>query len=75
MLDHDESAVVRESRNEIRVHDFSLGDGAHFIEWFAAGIAIKRADIDAFVKTFVDSSDWRFDGIAHKAILSALPRR
>ena len=75
MFDHNVFAVIRIAGHEIRVHDFAICNGAHFIERFAAGVAMQAADIDPFVKSGVNEPDCGLDRITHKTILAAFPRR
>ena len=56
------------------MHDFSVRDGAHFIERFALGVALQRPNVDAFMKARVNNSSGGLDRIAHETVLAAFPR-
>src|SRR5437762_1173058 len=75
MLNHNVLAVIRIAGHEIRMHDFAICNGAHFIERFAAGVAAQAADVDPFMKPGIHKSDRGLDRIAHETILAAFPRR
>ena len=73
MLDHDVFPIVRVAGHEIGVHDFSVANGADFIERLAVFIAMQGANIDSFVKACVNDATRCVGGIAHKAVFAALP--
>ena len=75
VFDHDVFPVVRVTGDEVGVHDFAVGNRAHFVERLAVFIAVHWANIDSFVKAGVNHATCRVDGIAHKTVLAALPRR
>src|SRR6266849_3502367 len=75
MLDHNVSPIVRVAGYEIGMHDFSVGNGTDFVEGLAVCIATHGANIDSFVKAGIDGAACGVDGIAHKAVFAALPRR
>ena len=75
MLDDDILSVVRVTRHDVRVDDRAVGDRAHFIQRFAAGIALHRANVDAFMEARVNQTAGGFDRVAHKTVLATFPRR
>ena len=75
MLDHNVIPVVGISRNEVHVHNFAIGNGAHFVKRFAARVALQRPNVDPFVKSRVNNSFRRLNRIAHETVLAAFPRR
>ena len=74
MLDHDVFPVVRVAGHQISVHDFPSRNGADFIERLAICVAMHGANIDSFVEPGVNEAARCVDRVAHKAILTALPR-
>src|ERR1043166_5904782 len=74
VLDHDVFSVVRVAGHKISMHDFPIGNGAHFVERIAVCIAMHGTNIDSFVKAGVNSATRCVGGSAHKPILAALPR-
>src|SRR6266487_5460714 len=73
VLDHDVFPIVRVAGHEIGVHDFSVANGADFIERLAVFIAMYGANIDSFVKAGVNEATRCVGGIAYKAVFAALP--
>jgi hypothetical protein len=49
MLDHDITTVIPNSRRLAGVHHHARGNRADHIGGLAAGVALKRLDIDPFV--------------------------
>ena len=75
VLDHDVFPVVRVARHEIGVHDFPVGNGAHFIQRFTMCITVQRANVDPFMKTGINDATCRVRGVTHKTVLTAFPWR
>jgi hypothetical protein len=55
--------------------DYAWSDGAHRVERLAAGVALKRLDVDSFVKTRVNDPGGSLDWIADESVAPAFPRR
>src|SRR6266487_5340442 len=75
MFDHNILPVVRISWDEVCVHDFAVGNGAHFIERLAARVALERPNVDAFMEPCVNNSRRGLDRVPDKAVLTAFPWR
>jgi hypothetical protein len=75
MLDHDVFAVVGVPWDEVGMYDFPIRNGAHFVERFATRIAVQGANVHAFVEPGVNDACRCVDGITHKTVLTAFPRR
>src|SRR5215471_549864 len=73
VLDHNVFSIIRIAGHEIGVHDFSIGNGAHFVERLAVCIAMHGTNIDSFVKARVNGATRCVGRIAHEPILAALP--
>src|SRR5215813_14065343 len=73
MLNDDVFAVVRVTGNRIGVYHFSISDGVHLIKGFTMLVAVERSNIDAFMKTRVNSASCCLGWIAHKTVLTAFP--
>src|SRR6516165_10928467 len=53
VLDYNVFSIVRVAGHEIGVHDFPIGNGAHFVQRLAVSIAMHGANIDSFVEAGV----------------------
>ena len=62
MLDHDVFAVVRVAGNGTDMHNFSIGNGAHFVQRFTMCIAVHGPNIDPFMKTGINDATRRVLG-------------
>jgi hypothetical protein len=74
MFDHDIASVVGRARNLIAVNDVTIRDRMNVIERLAMHVAVHRANIHPFVKARIDRFAIQLSWIAHKAVLTALPR-
>src|SRR2546423_4140749 len=75
MFDHDVFPVVRISGDRIGVDNFAIGDRAHFVQRLASLIAMKTANVDAFMKAGIDNDRARLFRVTHETVLAAFPRR
>ena len=55
------------------MHDFAIGNGAHFVERLAICIAVHGPNIDSFVKAGINDASPSAFRITDKAVLAALP--
>src|SRR5438034_2270718 len=74
VLDHDVFPIIRVTGHEVRVHDFAAGNGANFVERFAARITPQRPNVDSFVEPGANNASRCLNGITHESVLPTLPR-
>ena len=55
------------------MHNFSIGNGAHFVPRLAVCIAVHGPDIDSFVKPRINEASSSAFRITDKTILAAFP--
>src|SRR5438046_4526616 len=74
VLDDDVFPIIRVTRHEVCVHDFTVGNGAHFVERFAAAITPQRPNVDSFVEPGANDASRCLNRITHEPVLPTLPR-
>jgi hypothetical protein len=55
------------------VHDFAIGNGAHFVERLAICIAVHGPNINSFMKAGINHASPSAFRITDKAVLAAFP--
>ena len=73
VLNHDISSVIGIARYLVSVHHLPLRNRSDFIQGLTPRVPMKTFNIDAFVKSRVDNSIHRLNGIADESVAPPFP--